>query len=444
VTVNGVIIDQNIGPATLSVNGGAPSPMTVANTQGSAAFGGTAQFNEGANSFSVTAVDKAGNTRTVTRSVTVDTVLPTISLTAPAAGAQLSGIVMVTAQAADVGTGLTGVTLLVDGQVRATDLAAPYTFSVDTLTLPAGSHTLTVQATDRAGNMAQASRGVTVRPQLRAQITSPTNGSTVLYSPILVQGTIVNNYGPAEIGLTVNGYVAETQGGKFAVDGVALAAGANTITATATDGAGVTATATANVTAVPDPLSPPIRLMAELSNGLAPAPVTFEVDAQTAFPITSYQIDFDGNGTIDFSSSSFVGVSHTYPIAGVYVPTLTVRDSQGTLFRATTVVNVWDRVTIDTLLKSKWTGMKEALFDNDIETALKSIAFTARDGYSELFMALTSQFGQVDQILPDISFVSITVGRAEYQMIRVDNGVRLSYFVLLVKDNDGIWRLKFF
>ncbi|MBI3455806.1 MAG: hypothetical protein HY002_08460 [Candidatus Rokubacteria bacterium] len=34
--------------------------------------------------------------------------------------------------------------------------------------------------------------------------------------------------------------------------------------------------------------------------------------------------------------------------------------------------------------------------------------------------------------------------QAEYQMIRVDDGLRLSYLVLFVRDADGLWRLKFF
>ena len=34
--------------------------------------------------------------------------------------------------------------------------------------------------------------------------------------------------------------------------------------------------------------------------------------------------------------------------------------------------------------------------------------------------------------------------RAEYQMVRMDNGEATSYFVLFVRDVDGVWRLKFF
>jgi hypothetical protein len=367
---------------------------------------------------------------------------PTVQITAPSAGASLTGLVSVTADATDDAAGLAQVRLAVDGQVQSTRTSAPYTFALPTVQFAPGSHTLTVQATDRAGNGVEASFAVEIQPQIQVQITSPTDGSTVLYSPILVQGTVAANVG--EVGVTVNGYVAEAQGGRFAVDGVALEAGANTVTATATDGAGVTVTATANVTAVSDPPNPPVTLTAESPSSLAPAPVTFEVDTQLTYPVVSYQIDFDGNGTIDFTGSTFVGVSHLYSVAGLYLPTVFVTDTQGQTFSARTVVNLWDRVTIDTLLQSKWTGMKAALFNNDVDTALEAIAFTARDGYRELFTALTSQFGQVDLILRDISFVSIAGGLAEYQMIRVDNGVRLSYFVLFVKDVDGVWRLKFF
>ena len=71
-------------------------------------------------------------------------------------------------------------------------------------------------------------------------------------------------------------------------------------------------------------------------------------------------------------------------------------------------------------------------------------ALRARDDYRDLFTALVPQLPQIDLILTDISAVSFDEDRAEYQMIRVDGGVRLSYFILFVRDADGLWRLKFF
>jgi hypothetical protein len=155
-------------------------------------------------------------------------------------------------------------------------------------------------------------------------------------------------------------------------------------------------------------------------------------------------VDFEGDGVVDSVSSTWNGLTHAYASPGLYIPNLTVIDALGQAFTAKAVVNVLNAMTVDTLLPGKWAAMKTALANNDVATALQEIALTGRDGYGELFAALTSQFSQIDLILPGITFVSIADGRAEYQMIRVDNGVRLSHFVLFVKDNDGIWRLKFF
>jgi hypothetical protein len=85
-----------------------------------------------------------------------DTVAPTVSLTAPASGASLSGTGNVTATASD-NVGVAGVQFKVDGKnIGAEDTASPYSVSLDTRTLTNGSHTLTATARDAAGNTATA------------------------------------------------------------------------------------------------------------------------------------------------------------------------------------------------------------------------------------------------------------------------------------------------
>ncbi|MGW5238720.1 PQQ-dependent sugar dehydrogenase [Monashia sp. NPDC004114] len=77
---------------------------------------------------------------------------PTVSISAPAAGAQVSDIVTVTASAAD-DVGVRGVRFFVDGQsVGAEDTEAPYGFDWDTRNASNGAHTLTAMATDVGGN----------------------------------------------------------------------------------------------------------------------------------------------------------------------------------------------------------------------------------------------------------------------------------------------------
>ena len=105
---------------------------------------------------------------------------------------------------------------------------------------------------------------------------------------------------------------------------------------------------------------------------------------------------------------------------------------------------MFDEPALDTLFQAKWRGMKDALRRGDVPGALAYLATTSRDGYLPLLGALTVPLSQIDGVLTDISLVSADEDRAEYEMLRVDNGEIFSYFVLFVRDTDGVWRLKFF
>lgn len=93
-----------------------------------------------------------------------DTTPPTVAITAPAAGATVSGIVTLSASAAD-NVGVTGVQFFVDGSaIGAEDTTAPYSVSWNSAGVANGSRTLTARARDAAGNTAT-SAGVTVTVQ---------------------------------------------------------------------------------------------------------------------------------------------------------------------------------------------------------------------------------------------------------------------------------------
>jgi glucose/arabinose dehydrogenase len=86
-----------------------------------------------------------------------DTTPPTVSIAAPASGAQASDIVNVTAEASD-NVAVAGVQFLVDGATTGVeDTVAPYGLAWDTRTVPNGAHTLTARARDTAGNTALSS-----------------------------------------------------------------------------------------------------------------------------------------------------------------------------------------------------------------------------------------------------------------------------------------------
>jgi chitodextrinase len=129
------------------------------------------------------ASDAAGNTTTATTvTVTVDNAAPTVSVTAPATGAFVSGnSVSVTGNASD-NIGVTSVQFKLDGNNLGTaDTTSPYSVAWDTTTATNGSHTITAVASDAAGNTTTStSVSVTVdNAAPTVSITAPTNGATV-------------------------------------------------------------------------------------------------------------------------------------------------------------------------------------------------------------------------------------------------------------------------
>jgi fibronectin type 3 domain-containing protein len=108
--------------------------------------------------YRVAAEDAAGNvgppTAEASAVVTSDTTPPSVSITAPSAGATVSGTVAITANASDNGT-VASVQFKVDNSnVGQPDTSSPYSVSWDTTGLANGTHTITALATDGAGNSA--------------------------------------------------------------------------------------------------------------------------------------------------------------------------------------------------------------------------------------------------------------------------------------------------
>jgi hypothetical protein len=134
----------------------------------------TASYPNGSHTLKAIAQDAAGN-QTASASVTVnisntDTTPPTVSMSAPANGATLSGTANLSCNAAD-NVGVASVQFQIDGaNVGTTDTSAPYTFALNTASYPNGSHTLKAIARDAAGNQT-ASASITVN------ISNSTSGS---------------------------------------------------------------------------------------------------------------------------------------------------------------------------------------------------------------------------------------------------------------------------
>jgi hypothetical protein len=123
--------------------------------------------------YAVEAHDAANNVSafsdpaSATTSSSTDTVAPTVSLTAPAPGAKVTGTsITISATAAD-DVGVAGVQFLLDGADLGTeDTASPYSIIWNTTTGASGPHVISARARDAAGNNTVASNiAVTVDNQ---------------------------------------------------------------------------------------------------------------------------------------------------------------------------------------------------------------------------------------------------------------------------------------
>src|SRR5207249_2232181 len=111
-----------------------------------------------------------------------DVTPPTVSITAPTAGATVAGNVTVSASASD-NVGVAGVQFKLDGANLGAEVSVPpYTVVWPTTLVPNGTHRLAAMAHDAAGNTRTASLTVTV---------TPTETFTFTDDPLTTQTTLV-------------------------------------------------------------------------------------------------------------------------------------------------------------------------------------------------------------------------------------------------------------
>ena len=126
-----------------------------------------------------------------------DTTPPTLSITAPANGATVSGSVTVTASAGD-NVGVTAVTISVDGTALCVDNTASYSCSWDTTKTTNASHTISATATDAAGNVGRApSISITVS-NLPPDTTPPSVSFIAPASPVMITGQYTVQVGASD------------------------------------------------------------------------------------------------------------------------------------------------------------------------------------------------------------------------------------------------------
>jgi len=169
----------------------------------------TALGNNGKFMLKIEALDMAGNSTVVTRTVTVinpDTTPPTVSISAPLDGASVNGTITITANAADT-QGLQKVQFWAGTTYLGYDSSAPYTRTLNTATLPNGARTIKARAVDWGNNYTDHIITVTIdNPDSTpptVNITSPLDGAAVS-GTITITATATDNVGVQKVRVWVD------------------------------------------------------------------------------------------------------------------------------------------------------------------------------------------------------------------------------------------------
>lgn len=417
--------------------GGAVTPQPPAPSTTITATWETSSVPDGTQALAATATDRAGNSAAISRVVLVDNTAPETEIDEGPTGEISESGAIFTFSGADNLTPaghLEFAWRLDDGPWSSFDSDT----SVTLTGLPVGGHHFEVKARDRAGNEdpTPAQRGFAVS-RLRVAITEPADGATLSPGVLVVRGVAE---GGGELGVLVNGFPGAVEGDTFAAL-VPVASDTTTLGAVLTTQNAGPATHTISIFVAPDP-APRGELLATPQSGLAPLTVTFTLLGQTPAAVS---IDFEGDGAVDSTGASLDGRQFTYTRPGLYFPAVTVTDAQGDQQTIRGLVHVLAEAALDTLLRSKWDGMKRALMRGDLEAALLFVVEGQQPRYRALFTALSGQIPQIARDMQDIQRIYVLEGRAKYRIRRIQTyggrPVTLTYYVYFTQDASGLWSI---
>ena len=300
VTLDGTVTDDGLPTPPMvstlwSVTSG-PGPVTFG---AATSVDTTASFTvEGVYVLRLTADDgalTAFDDVTVHMAAPSDETPPTVVLTAPTAGATLTGTVTLQATTSD-DTGVVGVQFQMNGtNWGAEDTTAPYSRVWDTTSATPGAYTVTAMARDAAGNTGT-SIPVTVQiapppdeTPPTVVLTAPTAGAT-LTGTVTLQAAANDDQGVAGVQFQMNGtnWGAEDTTAPYSRvwDTTSATPGAYTVTAVARDAAGNTGTSipvTVYIAAPPPPppAQPPILTSPEVGSTLSGSTVKLSWNPNT-------------------------------------------------------------------------------------------------------------------------------------------------------------------
>lgn len=301
---------------------------------------------DGQQSLTAVAYDEAGNTTSTSISVTVDNTAPGLTISNPSNNADVTDTVSISASASEPTSSVASMEIKIDGTtVNTASSSNSIGYSWDSTTEPDGMHTVTVSATDTAGNTASETRTVYVDNSAPYNVTFDN-----LTSNQAVNGTVGVDVSAADdesgiqsISLSDNdGQVGSVASSPDTIswDTTGLSDGSKTLTLTAEDNVGNTTTATLNV--VVDNTAPTVNITNPGDGNTLSGSTSIDAnasDSQTS--VTDININLDGS---PFDSSMASSISSSWDTTtgsdGQKTIEVTATDEAGNVGSSTITVSV--------------------------------------------------------------------------------------------------------
>lgn len=279
---------------------------------------------------------------------------------------------------------------------------------------------------------------------LSVSITSPTSGTTVDGASVEVVGTYT---GPTDIGITVNGVLAYVQNGAFVVPAVPIVSGSNSLMATAAKLSGVTASS-ASVSITGSGNAPVITLGTQRVLGLAPFTVGFTPNIGTlpaGRTLASVALDYNGDGTDDYTGPSFSGatLSYTFTAPGVYKARFRVTDNMSTVYTVFRSIVIQDVAVQRGMLCDVYGYMRQSLIANDTTNAALALQTDIRAPFQTVWSSFGSQLPAAAGALGIIADGVLLGNTAQFSLIRkrASDGKTSGHPLLFSMGADGLWRI---
>lgn len=276
---------------------------------------------------------------------------------------------------------------------------------------------------------------------LSVAITSPSNTDTVHGRAVDVAGTFE---GPVNTGITVNGVVAATVGGRFLAVAVPVETGQNDLQVVATTMTGATANATVSVQV--DPAPPPIALEAsdqvgQVGYGPFRAAFRLVLDHLPSGTTPGYlQIDFNGDRFLEYEGPTpDAPNAYLYAHPGLYRAQVKLN---GNTFAAERYILVRDRIVQRSMLCDVYGYLRNRLAAQDLTGAGHAFHEDRRAEYLDLLTALGVQMPVFAERLGTIADGQFSGGMADLLLLRDQpDETRSGYPLRLMQGTDGVWRI---